>query len=612
MKIDVKEGNIMIQEIMIQNVHGFGENSQHISDLSKVNLIYGKNGTGKSTFGRLLKQPELFSTCKIISESDQINVELYNSDYFYENFYQNDQLEGIFTLGRESRELAPQMERLKTQLMDLRKEYKLLAIKKDEAYKRKELLVKWINEKCWKIKKNYDGVFDQALKGAKTKASFQEKLLSIPLSSDIFAEDDLKKRASTIFNTEIGLLTKMQIIDLDSLFELENIDITEHSIVGKDNVLLAEIAEKLGNVDWIHKGAALIATNNYNCPFCQQPLPQDFLVQLREFFDEQFREKTKAFKEWSKQYQVYTEMLISNYNPIKKMEKPIFRDKEYNLLIEKLRANILLNQNNIAIKIENPSYRFNLKKLASTLQEMNKILTEYNKEVEIHNQLINNKEEEKIRLQKNIWQHLRNSNDSELSIELLKQKNLDKDIQRINQELNQCLEAGSQKKTELENLERQLNSILPAVDSINKLLDDAGFTSFRLAKGKELNTYKVVRNNFEDAGSSLSDGEKRYLSFLYFYHRIYDMNVNRIGTEDKVIAFDDPVESLDEDLQRAVSDLINKLIKKMIKGQAPISQVFVMTHNISLYKDLCKNNESATTLHLSKSLGISKFEKNEI
>ena len=59
---------------------------------------------------------------------------------------------------------------------------------------------------------------------------------------------------------------------------------------------------------------------------------------------------------------------------------------------------------------------------------------------------------------------------------------------------------------------------------------------------------------------NLSEGERNFLIFLYFYHLIYGVespeeNIN----QDKILVIDDPVSSLDSDVLFIVSTLIDYL-----------------------------------------------------
>lgn len=74
------------------------------------------------------------------------------------------------------------------------------------------------------------------------------------------------------------------------------------------------------------------------------------------------------------------------------------------------------------------------------------------------------------------------------------------------------------KDSEIQELEKDATSIQPTIDEINKLLASFGFRGFLLAKGENGKSYKLVRKDRSDAQHSLSEGERTFVTFLYFYH----------------------------------------------------------------------------------------------
>ena len=95
---------------------------------------------------------------------------------------------------------------------------------------------------------------------------------------------------------------------------------------------------------------------------------------------------------------------------------------------------------------------------------------------------------------------------------------------------------------------------------------------------------------------SLSEGEKNFISFLYFFQLcIGTDDIQNNGIKKKIIVIDDPVSSLDSQALFVVSTLIHNLIlrkgdnpkadKKFLKNDN-ISQVFILTHNLYFYKEV--------------------------
>ena len=80
----------------------------------KINLIYGLNGSGKSTFSEYLRKigyaDEKFANCSIETDNVENKSELsldekilvYNQKWVNEAFYENPTLKGIFSLSKEN------------------------------------------------------------------------------------------------------------------------------------------------------------------------------------------------------------------------------------------------------------------------------------------------------------------------------------------------------------------------------------------------------------------------------------------------------------------------------------------------------------------------------
>ena len=68
---------------------------------------------------------------------------------------------------------------------------------------------------------------------------------------------------------------------------------------------------------------------------------------------------------------------------------------------------------------------------------------------------------------------------------------------------------------EIAELNKRIISTKPAIDSINNILRDSGFHDFVREKRHE-NVYEVIRTDGKIA-DNLSEGERNFIAFLYFY-----------------------------------------------------------------------------------------------
>lgn len=168
------------------------------------------------------------------------------------------------------------------------------------------------------------------------------------------------------------------------------------------------------------------------------------------------------------------------------------------------------------------------------------------------------------------------------------------------------------KNAELKLLEKDTTSIQPTIDAINDLLKSFGFIGFSLAKSEHDKYYKIQRPDGTDAKETLSEGEKTFITFLYFYHLLKGSESETGMTTDRVVVFDDPVSSLDSDILFIVSSLIRGLFDEIKNNNGHIKQLFVLTHNVYFHKEVTfkielKSKQEVTFWTVKKSNQFSKI-----
>lgn len=98
--------------------------------------------------------------------------------------------------------------------------------------------------------------------------------------------------------------------------------------------------------------------------------------------------------------------------------------------------------------------------------------------------------------------------------------------------------------------------------------------------------YVIVRDD-NTIAKDLSEGERNFIAFLYFYHKILGRESSDAMLEDRIVITDTPVSSMDSDSLFIVSSRIQNLIRMCYNSGTPahrgapkfIKQMFVLTHN---------------------------------
>lgn len=109
------------------------------------------------------------------------------------------------------------------------------------------------------------------------------------------------------------------------------------------------------------------------------------------------------------------------------------------------------------------------------------------------------------------------------------------------------------------------------------------FVSFELvhceiAEGNGFYQVKCLRSNSIREITKLSTGEKNIIAFLYFIEKLNEINEVE-KNQKKVIVFDDPMNSNDDTMQYMIIDELQKLIKQIENGD----KLILLTHNNHFY-----------------------------
>ena len=187
----------MLSSISLKGVASYDADGILLAGLSKINFIYGANGSGKTTVSNFLmgESPERYQSCSATWHGGQpLDILVYNKIFRDRNFGRAT-IEGVFTLGQSTAEELAVIERKKAELEVLRLEGvsksatvdKLSADIADAEYLYKE--------RFWSaFYKKYEIQFRPAFVGSAQKESFKARLLGcLPPDEKIFLED-LEKR----------------------------------------------------------------------------------------------------------------------------------------------------------------------------------------------------------------------------------------------------------------------------------------------------------------------------------------------------------------------------------------------------------------------------------
>lgn len=107
------------------------------------------------------------------------------------------------------------------------------------------------------------------------------------------------------------------------------------------------------------------------------------------------------------------------------------------------------------------------------------------------------------------------------------------------------------------------------------------------------NVYEVIREDGSIA-ENLSEGERNFIAFLYFYHQVRG-SMSSEELKEKIVVIDDPVSSMDSTALFLVSAIVREMINvcrnntEYLNPKVPgdyIKQLFVLTHNVYFHREV--------------------------
>jgi wobble nucleotide-excising tRNase len=586
----------MIQNIFIKNEASFDETGQSISNLKKINFFYGPNGSGKTTISRVISNQEQYPDCSLSWKTGAlIRTLVYNRDFITRNFSPDKDLAGIFTLGEHDADIVGNIATIKKDrddiIIKINGKRKTLQGEDGNGGKNEELksLEDNFTEQCWTYKKKYEAVFKNAFKGDLTKEKFKIRLLKETKNNNatIFSIEELKEKAKTVFADDLVKEDLIPPFLHNDLIGLESADILSKKVIGKDDVDIAAMIKKLGNSDWIKQGRAYYNQNDEYCPFCQQKTDTAFANSLEEYFNDAYFNDTAAIEALATNYNEFSDTIMQRIEGILNAEPRYLDCEKFQAHKDVFEARIRANKQHIARKKKEASTIVTLETLQDVMDEIAAEIADANTKAKEHNATIDNLSKEKRSLIFQIWRFIVEEIKLTYETYTTERSGIKTAIVTLQTDIENLEKEEKEKLGEIKDLEKKITSIKPTIDEINKLLMSFGFSSFSLLESEKNGFYKIVRPNGADVEETLSEGEKTFVTFLYFYHLLKGSNTESGITEDRVVVFDDPVSSLDGDILFIVSHLIKDIFKEIHSGSGNIKQVFIFTHNIYFHKELC-------------------------
>ncbi len=554
---------------------------------TNVNFLFGKNGSGKSTISRTIKDNASISW--IYDPGRKTTVQVFNDDYIKDNI--EGEMDGIFTISAPDIETENKIKE-KTAEQDknaqlIKKERESLAICTLEFSTIKENALAG----CWSVTRHLIKEISHNPTNAGNKEKFFKQIYDVtPIEHGIEEIKNLEKAAYDASLTSIREIPPVLISELDT-------KILGVSIVALEETQFSQFMKEMGPeaTDWVYKGLKKYQPlAKGKCPYCQQTLSDEKQAEIKKAFDDSYTKAVDSLRNLKEDLFPKYERFIRSVLEGKYDEEGFkFFDKEkYKLLEHKFDLYLQTLKNTISEKESALSKRMFAEDVSPLVDELNSLIFEANEKIKKNNALIASGDK------KGAYESALKEQLAFLSADFIdtykkrmkvctdKKEKSDKELKCLEKRNDEILE-------ELKVLRAKTTSTLPVITKINNLLVASGFNSFSITPaGKR--SYKLVRPDNSDA-KFLSEGEKNFICFLYFYYSVCGVLDEETGYDDRVVVIDDPVSSMDSDSVFIIAELVREIVDATLNAFNPvkedgvpthIKQLFVLTHNAFFYNEV--------------------------
>jgi len=583
-----------------------------------INIIYGRNYSGKTTLSRIFRYIETgniherYSTCKFlltdnnnktVSEKDipfPNKIRVFNSDFVKFNLswlYDNEkgEIKPFTLLGSENIEATKRIEEINILLGNTETNEGLYY----EYFKNNELfssISKNIKEKTDNLDERLSDHANKKIKVntnylrqgtpyniTNLKKEIEEIKHNIP--EHILNDNLIKNRTSIIEEPEKSTITIQSIDNPD----FNNLYLSTKNLIEKNITLTKTLNELLSNAflqKWIDDGRKLHNENTKICAFCHGDLLPERLEEINSHFSKE-SEELKLLEQLKNKYSNYfisnsikkDDFYISFQNDfIELQSKWNNAIKEFSDYISELSALLDMRFNDI----------FNPKTIDNIIIpdiDFLGIIYSLSQLINQHNEKKETLEDDKQKSRK----LLRYSLISNFLLDIRYNDLLIEIEEEVNKQAIQkhSIDDMSIKISTLEEEKRQtslrLNDEGKAAEKISSHLSTFFGNSSLTLKPEKIDTetpktnFIIMRGN--EKAYNLSEGECSLISFCYFIAKLED-ELNSNGQQNLIIYIDDPISSLDNNHIFFMFSLIDTIIVK----QKKYLQLFISTHNLDFLK----------------------------
>lgn len=554
-------------------------------DLSEpVTMIYGQNGSGKSTISSFFYRaghPD-YMQCKVTPPLNMRTL-VFSQEYVMDLFSGPFQ-PGIFSLSEENAAVRTKIEKLEAKADKIKN--KIEKIKAEKL--KKEQMADQVRESCAeRIRGSVAEIRTTALwnlmDGAKQGSRLYHAITEHKnvLTTSTAELNDEYKALQLSQGNRLPAVAALSLIDINS----KDIELLSEVLIPSGNSTLSAAIARLGNADWVASGQGWLIDNV--CPFCQKEVDADHLRrEISALFDRSWEDcmirldtLMQRINEWLDTARRWSDELL--LCPLADRNGTLIN--ALNELIRGWSENVRL----VEQKITTPSEPVYLKDLSEHTKSFNTAYEGLSVSIIEHNLRADNYQTEYHQLKQRLRSHIRQLSINAISTHNDQLAELDAEKNTLSAQKHQLTNELMSLNAEIHMLNGQIVNCSDTVNKINDGLEALGITGFKIRlHNSEQDAYCLERNHEvsqDGVFHTLSEGEKTLIAFLYFLETCQGRSSREeLDIREKLIVIDDPISSLSQNYIFEIASLIQQqVIQNQISGK-----VLILTHSLFFFQEM--------------------------
>lgn len=404
----------MINKISIKGVTSYPEDKfTDLGPLKRINLIYGLNGSGKSTVGNYLQDitGNRYQKCQIDPPIKQEQIFVYNQRFVEKNFHQESH-PGIFTLNEGNIDAKEKISELQANYDAAVSEIERINKKRtgiDEGHTKAAANYK---EALWNIRLDFEKAgLSACMKGNRQKEIFKDQLEKLPLPTDsIRSQKELSEAVKSLSSSDEQPLPALPYISLNAE-EFESDKILAKVITPSGDSYLADLIQKLGNSDWVKNALPYLEYSENSCPLCQQDLPHDFQNHVKSLFDKSYDEEVSKVAQLNNRYTKVADTLELELESPAYLTSAIQSNADFIKAKGELKRLLAVNRARLADKLSAVSKVVSLEPTNDAVDRVNASIKAQKTKDDAYNLRLSKKDQLFAEVSAEVWQLMRKQAD---------------------------------------------------------------------------------------------------------------------------------------------------------------------------------------------------------